>query len=186
MTDRFLICLPFTLAQECPYPNDWENPKNYSNDAHDPGGETWCGIIQREYDAWRKSCGLPCRDVNELTQEEGLAIYRQNYWMPHCPDLPPGLDLSYFDSSVNEGCTEATRMLQRILAVAVDGTWGSKTATAAANVHDVAGAVCAFTARRQTVYRMMPGFKYFGSGWTRRAISIGDTALKMAAGVPDG
>ena len=42
---RFLACLPFTLKEE----------GGYSNDAHDPGGKTMEGIIQREYDRYRSS-----------------------------------------------------------------------------------------------------------------------------------
>jgi lysozyme family protein len=178
MIDRFDLCLPFTLAQECPFPNDWENPKNFSNDAHDPGGETWCGIIQREYDAYRKGKGEVCRDVSCLTQDEGFDIYRTNYWLPHCPALPPGLDLQFFDAGVNEGCTEATRILQRILGITVDGQWGPKTT---ASLRFWPGIIDAFTKRRCAVYRLMPGFKYFGKGWLRRADEIGAAALKMAA-----
>ncbi len=181
MIDRFELCLPFTLAQECPFPNDWENPKNFSNDAHDPGGETWAGIIQREYDAWRKANGEACRDVSNLTRDEGLAIYRQNYWMPHCPDLPPGLDLAYFDASVNEGCVEATRILQRILGLTVDGFWGPKTAARISGIVDPKSTIAFFTNRRRIVYQLMPGFKYFGKDWLRRSDEIGAIALKMAA-----
>jgi lysozyme family protein len=183
MTDRFEICLPFTLRQECPYPDDWENPKNFSNDSHDPGGETWCGIIQREYDAYRKAKDEPCRDVSACTQAEGYEIYRTNYWLPYCPTLPPGLDLQFFDASVNMGCVEATRILQRVLGLNVDGEWGPKTAarTAAISSRYLRGVIAAFTARRSAVYRLLPGFRYFGKGWLRRAEEIGEAALKMAA-----
>src|SRR5690348_13170891 len=124
--DRFHICLPFTLAQECPRPNDWSNPRNFSNDAHDPGGETMCGIIQREYTAYRKSKGLPSRDVRQLTREEGEEIYESSYWLPGCPKLP-GLDLCYFDEAVNAGPHTATVLLQRTLGVGDDGLWGPLT-----------------------------------------------------------
>lgn len=184
MADRFDICLPFTLAQECPLPRDWNNSRNFSNDAHDPGGETMCGITQREYDAWRKVRGELTRDVRELTQDEGDAIYRQSYWMTRCPMLPAGLDLAHFDASVNEGCTEATRIMQHTLGnLAVDGLWGPRTQARVAGIQagDVLSVIHAHTARRKAVYQMMPGFKYFGRGWLRRADEIGAQALKMAA-----
>lgn len=181
MPDRFDTCLPFTLAQECPLPRDWSNPKNFSNDAHDPGGETQCGITQREYDHWRKRYGEPCRDVRQLTQIEGDTVYRQNYWHPYCQTLPPGLDLQVFDASVNEGPTEATRIMQRVLGLVVDGLWGPKTAAAVAGIRDIPGVIRAYTARRRAVYQMMPGFKYFGHGWLKRANEIGAQALQMAA-----
>jgi lysozyme family protein len=180
MTNRFDVCLPYTLAQECPYPDDWSNPENFSDNAHDPGGETMCGIIQREYDAFRKQHGLEPRDVRFITRQEGLEIYETNYWLSHSPDLPPGLDLSFFDASVNEGSTESVRMLQYALGIQDDGEWGPETAAAVAAIKDPSAIVQAFTARRCAVYREMRGFPYFGTDWLRRSDEIGATALKMA------
>jgi lysozyme family protein len=182
--DRFDICLPFTLAQECPHPETWTNPKNFSNDAHDPGGETMCGIIQREYDSYRKHNGLLCRDVRGLTEREGKDIYWTSYWMPHCLGLPGGLDLQFFDASVNEGCVEAVRILQRVLGLDVDGLWGPKTTArvVAIQSRDVPAVIRAFTVRREAVYEQMKGFRYFGTDWLRRSKEIGDAALKMATG----
>lgn len=185
MVDRFLLCLPYTLAQECPYPNDWANPKNFSNDAHDPGGKTMCGIIQREYDHWRKGQSLPVRDVRQLTEDEGHAIYENNYWNPECPKLPPGLDLQFFDEAVNTGASEATKVLQYVFNIAVDGEWGAVTQSSVDLLKDltlVPGVVRAFTTRRLHVYQEMKGFQYFGTDWTRRANEIGRAALNMAQG----
>jgi lysozyme family protein len=184
MTDRFELCWPFTLAQECPFPNDWANPRNFSNDAHDPGGKTMCGIIQREYDVWRKSHSLPPRDVRQLTQVEGEAIYSASYWDPECPVLPAGLDLCYFDEAVNAGTTEATKVLQYTLGVKIDGDWGPQTAKAVTAIGDVGAVIRKFTDRRLRIYQEMPGFKYFGKDWTRRTTEIGVAALKMAAESP--
>jgi lysozyme family protein len=181
MVDRFNVCLPFTLAQECPFPQDWSNRHNFSNDAHDPGGKTMCGIIQREYDHWRKAHDLPVRDVRELTREEGEQIYRANYWLPHCLDLPPGLDLQLFDESVNTGTFEGIKVLQAALGVLNDGIWGAGTAAAVKSIPNVRAAIAAFTVRRKYVYRQMRGFRYFGEDWLRRSDQIGSTALKMAA-----
>lgn len=179
MTDRFDLCLPYTLAQEAPYPNDWTNPHNFSNDAHDPGGKTYMGIIQREYDAYRKSKNLPTQDIRKITQAEGEDIYRDSYWLPDCPNLPAGLDMCFFDSAVNEGVTEAVKILQFSIGIANDGDWGPLTTKAVAGCTNVAGAINNFTARRETVYQEMPGFKYFGDDWIRRSKSIGATALTM-------
>lgn len=178
--DRLPLCLPFTLAQECPHPGDWSNPHNFSNDAHDPGGKTMCGIIQREYDAWRKSKGMPTRDVRQLTLDEGGEIYRASYWLPHCATLPAGFDLALFDANVNEGSTEGTRILQAALGIDNDGDWGPRTQAAVDAIADVPAAIRLFTARRQVVYRQMAGFQYFGTDWIRRAQEIGAAAQKMA------
>ena len=179
--DRFLICLPFTLAQECPFPNDWSNPRNFSNDAHDPGGETMCGIIQREYDEWRKSHGELTQDFRNLTKAEGEQIYKANYWLPDCTRLVPGMDMVFFDSSVNEGVTEAVKILQASLGIANDGKWGPATNGAVVSISDVSAAISAFTARRETVYREMNGFQYFGMDWIRRSSEINTAALAMVA-----
>lgn len=184
MTDRFSICLPYTLAQECPHPENWSDIRNFSNDAHDPGGETMCGITQREYDQFRKGCGVLCRDVRQCTQDEGTELYRFHYWNPHCPSFPPGLDLQFFDASVNEGCTEAVRILQYALALEIDGLWGPQTSTPVSIIalRAVPGIIKAFTARRKAVYEESKGFQYFGKDWLRRADEIGAAALKMVAG----
>lgn len=175
------------LAQECPEPDDWYNARNFSNDAHDPGGKTMCGITQREYDNDRKRHGMVCRDVRQITETEGYSIYRLSYWSPHCDSLPPGLDLCFFDSSVNEGCTEAVRILQHVLDIEADGMWGPQTAAAVAAIPQVShpvqlpAIIRAFTARRETVYRESKGFPYFGKDWLRRSKEIGDEALKMVS-----
>jgi lysozyme family protein len=179
--DRFPLCLPFTLAQECPVPTDWSNRHNFSDDAHDPGGKTMCGIIQREYDAYRKNHGWPVRDVRQLTQAEGEEIYRSSYWLPHCPNLPAGLDLSFFDTAVNEGSGEAIKILQVALGLKGDGVWGPATANTVAAISDVPAAIKAFTARREAVYRELRGYQYFGKDWERRSAEIGAESLKMAA-----
>ena len=52
-SDNFERCLAITLK--------WEG--GYSNHPDDPGGPTMRGIIQREYDAWRKKArqaATPC------------------------------------------------------------------------------------------------------------------------------
>jgi lysozyme family protein len=176
---RFLACLPYTLAQECPYPNDWSNPANFSDDPHDPGGATMCGITQNEYNAYRNSLHEPEQDVKQITQAEGQAIYLGNYWQPYCPQLPIGLDLSFFDSSVNMGGKQATEILQFALEIGVDGIWGPQTAGAVAGITDVGDIINAFTTQREAVYRSFPTFQYFGTDWIRRATEIGDESIQM-------
>ena len=176
---RFLACLPYTLAQECPDPADWSDPANFSDDPHDPGGATMCGITQGEYDAYRNALGEPEQDVELITRSEGQAIYLANYWRPHGPQLPIGLDLSFFDSSVNMGPGQATEILQFALDIGVDGIWGPQTAGAVAGISDVDGVINAFTAQREAVYRSFSTFQYFGADWIRRATEIGAELIQM-------
>lgn len=160
-------------------PNDWSNRRNYSNDAHDPGGATMCGIIQREYDVYRKSHGLPVRPVIQLTQAEGDEIYETSYWEPDCSKLPAGLDLCLFDESVNAGPHEGIKILQAALGIPADGSWGPQTDMAVKGIFNVAVVIKAFTARREAYYRALSGFKYFGTDWIRRSEEVGAAALKM-------
>jgi lysozyme family protein len=181
-TNRFSICIPYTLIQECPYPNDWSNPANFSDDPHDPGGATMCGIVQSEYDEYRKSVGQPIQSVKLISKTEGYTIYQTNYWQPYCPQLPVGLDLSFFDSAVNMGVSEAIRIIQFALSINDDGVWGPITSGAVKNIIDVSNVITAFTKRRQAVYESFSGFQYFGQDWTRRTSEIGQESLTMAAG----
>jgi lysozyme family protein len=168
----FAACMAFMLAQECPYPKDWSNPKNFSNNAHDPGGKTMCGVIQKEYNRYRAIHGLVPRDVRNITIHEGWNIYLGNYWQPHCPDLPKGLDLSYFDMAVNAGPGGANKVLQSSLLIRADGVWGPLTAASVVAIKDVSTAIGNFTGARARYYRALRNFAYFGRGWINRTLVI--------------
>jgi lysozyme family protein len=138
-----------------------------------------CGITQNEYDAYRNSLHEPEQDVKQITQSDGQAIYLDDYWQPHCPQLPIGLDLSFFDSSVNMGARQATEILQFALDIGVDGIWGPQTAGAVAGIGEVDDVINAFTAQREAVYRSFSTFQYFGADWIRRATEIGGESIQM-------
>jgi lysozyme family protein len=178
---RFAACMPLMLQQEAPYPSQWGNPRNFSNDPGDPGGKTMDGIIQVEYDSYRVRKGLPRQDVRLISEVEGDDIYLHEYWLPYCPELPPGLDLDFFDAYVNEGKTQAVRILQYALGRVSDGNWGPTTDAAVKAIADVGAAVRAFTARRKVVYENTRNFTRFGADWERRTSEIGAAALKMAS-----
>lgn len=182
VSDRFDACLPWVLREECPQPGDWSNPKNFSRDSEDPGGPTMCGIIQREYDHYRKVCGIPTRPVIDISEAEGHWIYENWYWLPHTPLIPVGLDLSFFDASVNEGATEAVRMLQRSIGVGADGVWGPVTAEALPASSRVSAVISSFAVHRETVYRESRGFGRFGRDWLARAQRICTKSLEMVGG----
>ena len=179
--DRFTACLPFTLAQEAPYPSNWGNPRNFSDDPGDPGGKTMDGIIQVEYDLYRTQHGLPRQDVRLITQDEGDDIYYNCYWLPYCPSLKPGLDMVFFDAAVNEGVGEAVKILQFALGTPNDGQWGPATQAKVDAIADIGAAIRAFSDRRHAVYKMSRGYTSFGDDWDRRTDQIKTAALNMAA-----
>jgi lysozyme family protein len=145
----------------------------YSNDAHDPGGPTMRGVIQREYDAYRRSVGQYARPVREMTDDERLNIYKHQYWdMVHADGLPDGIDYMVFDDAVNTGIHQAVRNVQRTLnalggKLDVDGALGLITMTALLNV-DPEKFVNEYAKQRMGFYRRIPGWRYFSLGWTHR------------------
>ena len=171
---KFEACLPDTLRQE----------GGYSNDAHDPGGMTMEGIIQREYDLKRRQWGLPTQWVKKISADEMRTIYYTDYWLPFCPRLPSGLDLEFFDLSVNGGAHRSAVTLQRALRVADDGVLGPQTFAALHAVEANGSAavnslVVTFKQYREAFYRSLTTFRYFGSDWIRRSEEIEKEAEGM-------
>jgi len=180
---RFLACWPDVLAQEDPVPNDWGNPANFSDDPNDPGGATMDGIIQQEYSAYLAQNGLPDQSVQNITYAQGEEIYLDSYWLPNVSSLPPGLDLSVFDTNVNMGPSMGTMILQYALGVTIDGVWGPQTAGAVAAITSSIPVIDAYTSRREAVYRSFGDFVYFGDDWIRRAQTIGSQSAAMAGAI---
>lgn len=169
---RFLACMPFVLKEE----------GGYSNDKHDSGGMTMHGIIQREYDKFRKSKGLPTQWVKNISIDEQNEIYWTEYWLPHCPLLPAGLDLSFFNIAVNAGPGRAVHLLQQALGIGADGNWGPQTNAAVVGIKPeaVSGMIKSFGTDEQNWYRGLSKFQYFGKDWIGRAQRCEALSLKMA------
>lgn len=165
----FELCLPFTLIEE----------GGNSNDPHDPGGRTHKGIIQREYDRYRRAKGLPLQSDFLMSDDEVREIYWTEYWLPHCPSLRPGVDLSFFDNCVNEGPHRATVLLQRALHVKDDGVWGPATQKAVDTAVNSVALIKEFSDWRARFYRSLGTFQYFGKGWLARVNYIESASLKM-------
>lgn len=171
----FERCLPDTLKEE----------GGYSNDPHDRGGMTMEGIIQREYDKWRISRGLPTQWVKKIGADELRTIYRDEYWQPHCPKLPAGLDLCLFDTAVNNGPHPGVILLQRALAtVTVDGIFGDETTAATTRLKldpkALHLAIGRFYQARRAYYLSLADARYFGKDWLRRDLDIEQEAFAMA------
>lgn len=153
--DNFEKCLAITLK--------WEG--GYSNHPDDPGGPTMRGIIQREYDAWRRTRGLPTRPVQQIEERELRTIYKAGYWdAMACDTLPPGMDLAVFDAAVNSGVGRAKRWLA--------------TATVTHEVADQIGAFC--DARLEFLQGLGRLWRVFGAGWRSRVNGIRAASLTMA------
>lgn len=187
---QFLLCLPLIITQE----------GGNDDDPHDPGGRTSRGIIQREYDKYRKRHGLPVRDVWHADWDEIFDIYYGEYWLPWCPQIWHGLDLMVFDQSVNQGLSQAVKNLQRALnayhdpgwtaaalrsvylrssTVTVDGRLGPATMLAINALYDHGHFLKAYFDWDMSFYRQLRNWARYGRGWKNRATSIYNSALKM-------
>lgn len=169
MPDNFGACLPWILKME----------GGNDDDPNDHGGRTSRGVIQREYDAYRRQLGEATRDVWTASDAEIADIYEHKYWLPISPTLPAGADLVYFDVCVNAGPGQAAKQLQRALGVTVDGAIGPATMAAVAAA-DPAALVKSFSNVRTMFYRGLAQFPRYGRGWLSRVGQIEVAALKMA------
>jgi lysozyme family protein len=172
MTDRFDICLAFTLKAE----------GGYVDDPADPGGATNMGITLATLRQWSDDPDLGPTQVEDMPQRTARAIYRSLYWNPLRADaLPPGVDLSVFDMGVNAGIWRSARLLQRALGFTgeeVDGSIGPETLAAAAKCN--ARALVDDLAERQAAYyRGLAEFPIFGTGWLNRTEARRSAALAM-------
>lgn len=131
------------------YHHTMKNEGGYTNDPDDVGGETYKGISRRYNPSWN---GWEIIDemqnideldeVNDQTIELDVRVkmfYKSAYFDPYCGDeMPYGLALEMFDTSVNMGVGRTVGFLQTALNVlnrngtlyqdmVVDGMYGNTT-----------------------------------------------------------
>lgn len=172
---QFDRCLPDIEAQEgAPWSGGPGPARAFSDDAHDPGGKTMEGITQKEYFQDRLGWGLPVQPVRLMSKDEERTIYYMRYWLPYCPKLYGGLNLEFFNMSVNGGPKRAIENLQSALGLKSDGAWGPKTqaAVAALSVQHPQAVIDRYRAVSDQFYKRLPGFRWFGKDWLRRDAQI--------------
>ncbi len=95
----------------------------YENDPDDPGGATKFGIDQRSH---------PKENIRNLTRERAAEIYWNEYWTKcFAHELPAGVGEVLANIAVNAGHGRASKWLQAIVGVTVDGKIGPMTLAAA-------------------------------------------------------
>ena len=118
MTPNFQRALTFVLKAE----------GGYTNHPSDRGGPTNKGILQREYDRYRRHNGLPPADVRDILNTEVEDIYLHDYWLAgRCDRMPWPVSLAHFDACVNTGVAQAAKFLQRTVSARDDGVVGPLT-----------------------------------------------------------
>jgi len=159
-TDSFDFAVKIILEEE----------GGFVNNAKDPGGETKYGISKRQY---------PDVDIINLTEEQAIDIYHQDYWNPVSgDDLPKPLALCVFDCAVNQGVGAAIRLLQSSLGATVDGVIGPQTRTL---IRQKPGKrlINDFMAWRGVKYAGTRNFDAFGHGWMKRLMRVHYAATKI-------
>lgn len=152
----------------------------YTNDPHDPGGPTKCGITIYDVRLYLKRDATPS-DVRRLTRAQAETIYRQRYAaVLRFDDLPMGLDYTILDYGVNSGAGRAARVLRRVLELPA-GTQITDVVIAEVAKHDTEELIRAVNAERIAFLRSLKTWKYFGKGWGRRAASVLTISLSMNA-----
>ncbi len=142
-----------------------------SRDPEDPGGVTKYGISSRAH---------PDVDVERLTVEEAVEIYRKHYWLEiYDRILVQDVANKIFDFSVNMGHERSHRLVQTALnevfraGLKVDGVFGKATLSAlnetCINRHPdlVYRALCHYGAE---YYRKLGGGRFL-RGWLLRALA---------------
>jgi lysozyme family protein len=145
---------------------DAEGGAAITNDQDDPGGLTRWGISKRAY---------PDLDIESLTREEAVAIYRRDYWdAVHAGELPAPLDHYVFDCAVNQGTQRAAHFLQLVLRVPIDGVIGPLTLKVA-RTSNIAEISALFMAQRAMHYATLATFPKYGRGWMKRLFLVAAT-----------
>lgn len=153
-------CIDFILKHEGGYVN---NPK-------DPGGETNYGIAKKFY---------PDLNIRQLTKDQAAEIYYRDYWLKaKCDQMPLPVALMVLDSSVNQGISAASKILQRALNIKDDGVIGINTLTAIKNSKP-SQLLPEMLAQRCKYYADTKNVDVFGLGWYRRCVDCYTLALSI-------
>ena len=139
----------------------------FSDNIHDPGGQTMKGITKKVYDAYMGKV-TTTEELKNMPDNHVAEIYKKQYWdRVNADNLASGLDISIFDWAVNSGCGRAVKALQKCVGAKQDGGLGPLTLKAV-NDKDPEELIEMISVERETFYRKLKTFEHFGKGWLRR------------------
>ena len=152
----------------------------FVDDPADPGGITNYGVSLR----FLKSQGLDVGDIDgdgdidaddirALTPELAARVLRRVFWDVFPLDIVPDpLAVAVYDTAVNMGIGQASRLTQKALGLEADGCWGPMTWAAIKNCsapHIVALSLVNYRRARYTaLVRNNPALGKFSRGWENR------------------
>ncbi len=159
--NRFDIYIERVLSTEGGYTNNSNDPGNWT------GGRVGVGELRgTKYGI--SAASYPTLDIQNLTRNDAIAIYKRDFWETSEADLlPNAVAYSALDGAVNSGCTRSIQWIQQAAGVADDGRWGPVTAAAvkAANPNDL---LLRYNSYRLTFMTGLVEWEYAGKGWARR------------------
>lgn len=149
-----------------------------TDNPNDAGRLTRWGISQRQY---------PALDIRNLTREQAIQIYYDDYWVPcYADNLPRPLALIVFCAWVNIGPRSTAMCLQRAVGtVEVDGRLGSRTLGAARRFRTELELRARLNREIIDFYTRLSTDKPFHrpnlKGWIGRVLRVADMAGQWAA-----
>jgi lysozyme family protein len=168
MVDDFEKCLEFVLKME----------GGFSDNPDDHGGATNFGIIQTEYDRFRRANGLACQSVRFILQTEVRAIYKASYWSEiHGDYVEMPLCMVLFDTAVNNGVGRAIEFLNEYCGLGKSMVWTAQTSSIYHewNLAKIKSAAVEIIKLRREFYERIaqnPGQHQFLEGWLNRLNSL--------------
>lgn len=161
----FPTALKFVLSEE----------GGWSNDPHDPGGQTNHGITLRTLQSFHH--GATADDLRHIPEATVATIYRRQYWsIMGCDNLPAGVDLMVFDFGTNAGPHRSVTYLQIVAGVKRDGIDGAITEAAVAKMNP-SDVIPRLNGLQLAHYRALPTYDRFGEGWENRSVRRVKAAL---------
>ena len=173
MPISFDDALKFVLKQE----------GGYSNHPADKGGATNKGIIQSEYNRYRRDKNLSVRSVKDIEDKEVNEIYETQYWDKiRAQYIKAPLGLVLFDTAVNFGVAGCIRRLQKALNVPVTGAWTQSISDVihTCDAGKVALDICKMRMEwRNYISQHDPSQKVFLKGWLNRDNALASEVKRM-------
>ena len=161
--ELFEAAIAVVLGAEGGFQKDPDDSGNWT------GGAVGAGTLKgTKYGI--SAAAYPNEDIESLTRERAVDLYRRDYFDPlHLDLLPPALAVAAFDCGVNQRHPPIT-WIQQTLGVTPDGVIGPKTIAAAEANPGLA--LRDFMAFRGVRYGLDPNFPRFGHTWMIRTLDL--------------
>ena len=162
MTDKVWdTAKDLTLKVEGGFQNDPADKGNWT------GGKVGVGELKgTKYGICAMS--YPDIDIENLTLDEALNLYRRDYWLKcKCDRLPDALSVAVFDYAFNSGTKRAIKDLQKCLDVTADGIIGNQTIGATYS-QPIKITLEKYMDMRLQFLQGLSTFPRYGKGWVAR------------------